>query len=869
MAKAYENATVREVLTGLRAEPAAGLTAQEVQRRTGEYGANRLAGKKRVSPVVKLLSQFNDPLIYILLAAAVVSMLLGEVTDSIIILVVVVVNSIIGFIQEAKAEKAIDALRKLASPRALVRRDGTVREIEAAELVPGDIVLLEAGRNVPADLRLIESQNLKIEESALTGESEPAEKDSSFVAEGDTALGDRINMGYMSTVVTYGRGEGVVTATGMSTEIGRIAKILEESGDEMTPLQKRLADLGKVLGIGTIVICSALFVVALIQHRPLLEMLLTAISLSVAAIPEGLPAVVTIVLAAGVSRMAKNRSIVRRLPAVETLGAVNIICTDKTGTLTQNRMTVTDCRIGSQLVKPEQAPPEMARRFFEGFALCNDASVENGEKIGDPTETALLDVCARYGFHRPELEQAHPRVGELPFDSVRKMMTTLHEYDGGRLSFTKGALDSVLYRATAVWGADGLRPLTDADRERILAAVSEMASQALRVLALAFRADAPAAEEKELVFLGLAGMIDPPRPEARDAVADCRRAGITTVMITGDHRDTAYAIARELGIAQSGGQVVSGREVDEMTPEELAENVRQLRVFARVSPQNKVAIVKAFRDNGNIVAMTGDGVNDAPSLKSADIGVAMGQTGTDVAKGAADMILTDDNFATIRLAVESGRNIYNNIRKAVLFLLATNFGEIICMFIAVLLDWPVPLTPVLILWVNLITDSLPGLALGVDSGSPGIMGEKPRDPKESLFARGGMLNLLLYGAVIGGATLIGFESGLHASGLREGRTIALLVLACSELFHAIGMRDTGRSIFRMNHLENRMMIAAFAIGMLLQVAIVEIPAANRLFGTQPLTAGQWAFALLLAVVPLVVHEIIAFSRRARRSHGSI
>ena len=869
MAMAYENATVREALIELKAESAAGLTAREAQQRLAQYGANRLTGKKRVSPALKLLAQFNDPLIYILLAAALVSMLLGEVTDSIIILVVVVVNSIIGYIQETKAEKAIDALRKLASPRALVRRDGAIKEIEAAELVPGDIVLLEAGRQVPADLRLIDSQNLKIEESALTGESEPVEKDSSFVAEGDTVLGDRVNMAYMSTVVTYGRGEGVVSATGMDTEIGRIAKILEESGDEMTPLQKRLADLGKVLGIGTIVICAALFVVALIQHRPLLEMLLTAISLSVAAIPEGLPAVVTIVLAAGVSRMAKSRSIVRRLPAVETLGAVNIICTDKTGTLTQNRMTVTDCRVGAQLAKPEQAPPEMARRFFEGFALCNDASIENGEKLGDPTETALLDVCARYGCRRSELEREHPRVGELPFDSVRKMMTTLHEYDGGRLSFTKGALDSVLRHTAAVWDADGVRPLTAADRERILAAASEMASQALRVLALAFRPDAPAAEEKELIFLGLAGMIDPPRPEAKDAVADCRRAGITTVMITGDHRDTAFAIAKELGIAQSSNQAVSGREVDEMTPGELAENVQKLRVFARVSPQNKVAIVRAFRANGNIVAMTGDGVNDAPSLKSADIGVAMGQTGTDVAKGAADMILTDDNFATIRLAVESGRNIYNNIRKSVLFLLATNFGEIIAMFIAVLLDWPVPLTPVLILWVNLITDSLPALALGVDTGSPGIMGDKPRDPKESLFARGGIANLLLYGAVIGGAALVGFESGLHAGGLTEGRTIALVVLAGSELFHAIGMRDTSRSIFRMNHLENRFMIAAFGIGMLLQVFIVEIPVANRLFGTQPLTAGQWEFALALAIVPLAVHELLVLIRKARAAvhHG--
>ncbi len=867
--KTYENMTAPAAAADLGADPASGLSAAEVSRRREQYGPNALAAKKGVSPVVRFLQQFNDPLIYILFAAAVVSILLHEVTDSIIILVVVLLNAVIGYIQEARAEKAIEALKKMTIPRALVRRDGEVKEIETSAIVPGDIVVLEAGRQVPADLRLTDSSNLKVEESALTGESQPVDKDCTFVTQGKVPLGDRVNMAYMSTIVTYGRGEGVVTATGMQTEIGRIAKILEQSDTESTPLQKRLADLGRVLGILTIVICVLLFVVALIQRRPLFDMLLTAISLSVAAIPEGLPAVVTIVLAAGVSRMAKNRSIVRRLPAVETLGAVNIICTDKTGTLTQNRMTVTECRVGAELTEPGRAPEELAARFFEGFALCNDASVEGEKKVGDPTETALLDICAANGFHRPELERSHPRVDELPFDSKRKMMTTVHTYGAGRVSYTKGALDSILRHMTAVAGPDGVRPATEEDARRITACASDMARQALRVLALAYRPEADGAREEGLVFLGLAGMIDPPRPEAKQAVDDCRRAGITTVMITGDHRDTALAIAKDLGIASDEAEAASGSDVDAMSEEELRQAVKRLRVFARVSPENKVDIVKAFRADGNIVSMTGDGVNDAPSLKAADIGVAMGRTGTDVAKGAADMILTDDNFATIRLAVESGRNIYNNIRKSVIYLLSSNFGEIIAMFLAVLLDWPVPLTAVMILWINLVTDSLPALALGVDPGNPAVMKEKPRDPSASLFANGGVFNMLLYGAVIGAVTLVGFESGLRQGGLVEGRTMAMAVLGSAELFHAVGMRDVNRSIFRMNHLENRSMLGALAFGFLLQVGIVELPAANRVFQTFHMDLAQWAYALLLALAPLLVHElrllVLALLRRARRS----
>ena len=864
MAESFEKMGIQGAVQALSADAAQGLDPAEAQRRLEAAGPNVLAAKKGKSPVVKFLQQFNDPMIYILFAAVVVSLFLREYTDSIIILTVVLVNGVIGYLQEAKAEKAIEALKKLASPRAVVRRGGSVMEIDAAGLVPGDLVLLEAGRFVPADLRLTETSNLKVEESALTGESVPVEKDAAFAADGDLPLGDRVNMAYMSTNVSYGRGAGVVTATGMNTEIGKIAAIIGDTAEGMTPLQKRLADLGKVLGIVTVALCAVLFVAALLQKRNLLEMLLTAISLAVAAIPEGLPAVVTIVLALGVQRMAKSRSIIRKLPAVETLGAVNVVCSDKTGTLTQNRMTVLECWFDGRSEKPQVLDPQKAALFFEGFALCNDASVGGGQKLGDPTEIALLDMGVPLGFERPALEEKFPRIDEIPFDSTRKMMTTVHRRGGKCIAFTKGAIDNLLRHTVSIYENGAARPITPEDIKQINAAAAKMASDALRVLALAYRECAPGEPptEENLVFLGFAGMIDPPRPEAKQAVKVCRKAGITTVMITGDHRDTALAIAKELGIAKDAGEAVSGEELNRMTQEELNEKVGRLRVFARVSPENKVAIVNAFKSRGNIVSMTGDGVNDAPSLKAADIGVAMGVTGTDVAKGAADMILTDDNFATIEKAIEEGRNIYNNIRKATLYLLASNFGEILTMFVAVIAFLPVPLSPVHILWVNLVTDSLPGLALGVDPGNPAIMKKKPRDPSESLFARGGLLNLLIYGVVIGGSTLLGFLLGWHEGGLREGRTFALTILAVSQLFHAIGMRDVDKSIFRMNHLSNKALLGSVALGLLLQFAVVQLPAVNRVFGTVALDAWQWLTALALALTPLAMHEILLLIRKA-------
>ena len=858
----YDRLSAAQALEALGSDTASGLSCNEALRRLENDGPNELKAKKETPKILKLLCQFNDPLIYILLAATAVSLALGQITDSIIIISVVILNGIIGYAQEAKAEKALSALRKLASPHAVVRRGGEISEIDASQLVCGDIVLLEAGRRVPADLRLVGTTNLKIEESALTGESEPVSKDFSFVAEGGEPLGNRINMAFTSTTVTYGRGEGVVTATGMDTEIGKIAKILEDTGKERTPLQKRLADLGKMLGVLTVVICALLFVIAVAQKRDVFDMLLTAISLSVAAIPEGLPAVVTIVLAAGVSRMAKAHSIVRRLPAVETLGAVNVICTDKTGTLTQNKMTVKECLVGAGMSGIGEDSAER-RRLLECFVLCNDAALASGAEVGDPTETALLVLGERYGLRKAELEKKYPRVDEIPFDSQRKMMTTVHDTGHGRIQYTKGALSSVLRVCDRIYDRGEVRDITEEDRLHIERTVSGLASQALRVLAAAYSEDVSAACEEKLVFVGVEGMMDPPRPEAAEAVQLCRKAGITTVMITGDHRDTAFAIARELGIAKDDSEVISGEELDAMTQEELNAAAGHLRVFARVSPENKVAIVKAFKSGDNIVSMTGDGVNDAPSLKSADIGISMGITGTDVAKGASDMILADDNFATIPTAIREGRNIYGNIKKSVMFLLTSNLGEIITMVAAIIAGVSAPLSPVQILWINLVTDSLPALALGMDTGRANIMDDNPRSPKESLFAHGGKAMLVIYGLTIGGATLFGFFEGYAQSGLTEGRTLAMTILASSQLFHAIGMRDVTRSVFRMNHLSNKLLILAVSLGLALQLVVVQVPAVCKVFGTQPLTGGQWLLALVLALLPLAVHEIIVAVRYLR------
>ena len=805
------------------------------------------------------LEQLNDPLIFILFIAAAISMLLGEISDTAIILAVILVNSVVGVIQEGKAQKALEALKQMTSPMALIRQNDKLIEIHARDLIPGDIVCLDAGRQVPADLELISVNSLKIEESALTGESLPVEKD----------LG-RHNRAYMSTNVTYGRGEGVVTAIGMDTEIGRIARLINEAPSETTPLQRRLADLGKVLSIVSILLCVLLFVIAILQKRDILEMLITAISLAVAAVPEGLPAIVTMVLALSVSRMVRVNTIVKRLPSVETLGCVSVVCSDKTGTLTQNQMAVTACWSNGAIREAGSLSPSWDRRLLEGFALCNDAVISPGNRLGDPTELALLDLARCFSLERSGLEQQFPRIGELAFDSERKMMTTLHRAGTSTVSYTKGSPDEVLKRCDTLLLNGQVLPLDEARRREITSALQTLSSRALRLLALGMRTGAKRPVESGLTFVGVAGMKDPIRPEARQAVQDFRRAGVKTVMITGDRPDTAFAIARELGIAKSSKDCMTGAQIEQLSDREFSRAAQNLSVFAMVSPEHKVRIVKALKASGKIVAMTGDGVNDAPSLKAADVGVAMGITGTDVAKNAADLILTDDNFATIAKAIAEGRGIYENIKKAVLFLLSSNFGEIITMLTAILLGLASPLKPSHILWINLITDSLPALALG----------RPPRPKNESLFAGGGLNCTLLYGVLIAFISMTAFlqlpislllarELPATLENLRilltvpeiltRSQTYSFTVLGLSQLFHAIGMRDVETSVFRMHHFSNRLMIAAFAVGFGLQALVTEFPYFIQAFGTCHLAASEWLRLVFLAAMPLLAHELLLLS----------
>lgn len=830
-----------------------GLSSEEALARLDKFGRNEFEEKKRKTRLQMFLAQLRNPMIYILFAAVLLSAALQEFGDSLIIVAIILLNGIIGMVQEAKAEDSLEALKKMSSPMALVRREGNLVEVEAPTLVPGDVVILEAGRIIPADLLLTKTVNLKIEEAALTGESVPVEKDASFLSDTKVSIGDRLNQAYMSTNVAYGRGEGVVIGTGMSTEIGKIAKLISEGGESMTPLQKRLGDLGKLLGIVAVVLCVGLFGIAMIQSRDLFDMLLTAIALAVAAIPEGLPAVVTIVLALGVQRMVKVNTIVRKLPAVETLGSVSIVCSDKTGTLTQNKMTVTET-YGNEV------------ELIQGMALCTDASIQGDTRIGDPTELALVDIANDKGLTKDELEKKMPRINEQAFDSTRKMMTTVHRTQEGKIvAYTKGATDQILERCTHYLDGENLKAIDKAKITEIESVSKDMASRALRVLGLAIKYDDETATEKDLVFVGLVGMIDPPRLEAKDAVQVFKEASITTIMITGDHKDTALAIAKELNIAENDSQCLTGDELDDLSQEDLNLRVMDYRIFARVSPEHKVMIVNAFKSQGHIVAMTGDGVNDAPSLQAADIGVAMGISGTDVAKSAADMVLTDDNFATIEKAIEEGRNIYGNIRKSVLFLLSSNFGEIITMFVAILIGMAAPLKAIHILWVNLITDSLPGLALGVDPGNKDIMKDTPRNPQESLFANGGYFITFFFGTVIAAITLFAF---IIAPGedLATAQTYAFTVLAVSQLFNAIGMRDLSKSVFKMNHFNNRMMIVAFFVGIGLQVLVTEIDFLNVLFETTHLTLQEWLMLGAISTGPLWAHELLVLGKTLKKKH---
>ena len=863
-----------EVLKEFGADSAAGLTSGEVERRLEQYGRNKLEAKAKKGVLALFFGQLQDMLIYVLLAAAGITFIIGEYIDGLIILLVIILNAIIGVVQEYKAEKAIEALQQMTTPRALVRRDGEVKEINSEEIVPGDIVIIEAGRYIPADLRLIESANLQIEESALTGESVPVEKDAgSIIEDPDTPIGDLANMAFMSTLATYGRGVGVAVGTAMNTEVGKIARILDEDVEEMTPLQKRLDQLGKILGYLAIGICGLIFIIALIQGRPLFDMFLTAISLAVAAIPEGLAAIVAIVLALGVTRMSKKNAIVKKLPAVETLGSVNIICSDKTGTLTQNRMTVVKTYTMDRLTEVPATgeglqPSADEAELIKTLVLCSDATYEKGEGTGDPTEIALVVLGDRYNLDKKELNVKHSRISERPFDSDRKLMSTLNKEGAAYRVHTKGAIDNILQISSKALVDGKVVPLTEELKARYLQAADEMSDEALRVLGAAYKdvdeIIEPEEMEKDLIVLGLVGMIDPPRLEVLDSIREAKEAGITPVMITGDHRNTAVAIAKELGIASSVEESITGAEIDKLAEEEFSRNIDKYRVFARVSPEHKVKIVKAFKARGNIVSMTGDGVNDAPSLKYADIGVAMGITGTDVAKGASDMILTDDNFTTIVHAIEEGRNIYNNIKKAVIFLLSCNLGEVVAIFLSILFSWPVPLLPTQILWVNLITDSLPAIALGVDPGDKDVMKKRPRDPEESFFAGGAGLRAIIGGFLIGILTLAVFYYGIKDYGFRNipadvlshARTMSFVVLALSQLFYSLSMRNFNKSIIKIGLFTNKYLLAAIVLGIVLQAGLISIPFLARAFSLYSLSLQDWGLLIVLALIPMLVNELI-------------
>lgn len=858
----------KEAARRLETDEKQGLTSQMAAERLAQKGRNELAetdGKK--SLFWRFLAQFDDFMILLLLGAAVVSVVISrlsgenDVLDAVMILGIVVLNAALGLFQESKAEKTLEALKKMAAPHARVIRDGIVREISAAEVVPGDLLLLETGDAVCADGRVVESRSLKTEESALTGEALPVEKTSVGGLPEETATGDRKNMVLAGGYVVYGKGKVLVTATGMETEMGRIAAMLSRTSDSMTPLQKKLEQTGKQLGIGALAICALIFCMGILQEKPPFSMFMTAVSLAVAAIPEGLPAIVTIVLAMGTSRMSEKHTIVRRLSAVETLGGAQVICSDKTGTLTQNRMQVTTWTDYSHR---EPKNEDLRETVANLFALCNDCNVSDGNLQGEPTEKALGEYAQSMGIDFAALRRDMPRVGEIPFSSARKRMTTLHKTEDGWISVTKGAPDILLGKCAFCMEGSGQVPFDDRRKSMARMVNGEMAAQALRVVAVAFRqwSEKPPlteeALERNLVFAGMAGMVDPPRPEVKEAVHLCRQAGIRPVMITGDHVLTAEAIGRELGIYQKGDCAVTGAELDKMSDKELETAAETCTVFARVAPEHKVRIVQAFQKRGNVVAMTGDGVNDAPALKTADIGCAMGKSGTEVAKGASDLILTDDNFATIVEAVREGRGIYDNIRKAVHFLLSSNIGEILTIFVAMLLGWAAPLLPIQLLWVNLVTDSLPAIALGMEPAEENIMERPPRKNTGSLFGDGLGGRILLEGVMIGVLALLAFGIGHvyfdQENGYAVGRTMAFAVLSLSQLVHAFNMRGEG-SLGKLPFCSNKWLLMAFVVGVALQCVVIMMPPLAGVFQVVPLNGEQWLLTAALALAPLPLVEL--------------
>ena len=847
----YESFTTPKLEETFHTHSSTGLSSTEADERLRQSGENILKKGKDQTILDMIMEQLNDPMIFILFMAAAISMLLRQFSDTAIIFVVIALNTTVGVIQEGRAKKAMDALKKMTAPSAVVKRDGIYKKIPASFVVPGDLVKIEAGDQVPADIRLIKVQGFHTNESALTGESMPVQKTDTVLSQG-IPMAEWKNIAFMSTEAMKGSAEGIVVATGMETELGKIAGMINDTPTELTPLQKRLGDLGKILSIVAVVLCAALFLLGVVQHRNILQMLLVAISLAVAAIPEGLPAVVTIVLALGVARMVKVNTIIRKLPAVETLGSVGIICSDKTGTLTENKMKVVEIYGDDRKLPLSQVRRREFPRLMEGFLLCNN-SMLGKQEIGDSTELALLHMGEEMGYNREKLKEQYPRTYEIPFDSERKYMATVHRDGSNETVYVKGACDYLLERCAFVAVRGKAVPMTEVQRMKIRMAMEGMAQDGLRVLALAYKEHVKDKSESaltgSLVFAGMAGMMDPPRKEVTQSIRTLKKAGVQVAMITGDYKDTALAVAKKIGIADSMDQCVTGAELDNMSEERFAKKMKDLRVFARVTPAHKVKIVSRFRKNGQIVAMTGDGVNDAPSLQAADIGIAMGRNGTDVAKNAADMVLTDDNFSTIEKAMEEGRGIYVNIKKSILFLLSSNFGEIITMFVAVLLSLETPLKASHILWVNLITDSLPALALGVDKNDPvSLMRKKPRDPNEGLFAHGGCLFTLFYGMLISAITLYAFHRG--------GQTYAFTVLGVSQLFHAIGMRDRDKSVLRMNHLDNPFMILAFFLGLALQVMVTEVPYFVQAFQTVQLSFGEWQWLLGISAIPLLMHEIL-------------
>lgn len=851
-----------DVIRRLNTKEREGLTEEEVKIRQAKYGKNKLKDKKKESIIIKFIKQFNDFMIITLIIASIISAVISKMqgendyVDSIIIIGIVIFNALMGVIQEAKAEKSIEALKQMTPQITKVIRNGKTTEINAEDLVKGDIVILETGNFIPADCRIIESHNLKIEESSLTGEAEPSLKEANIICKKDIPLGDMKNMAFMASTVVNGTGKAIVTETGMETKVGQIANMIIEDEAPETPLQKKLGEVGKILGIACLAICIIIFIIGLIKKIEPIEMFMTAVGLAVAAIPEGLPAIVTIMLSIGVTKMAKRNSIIRKLPAVETLGSSNVICSDKTGTLTQNKMKVVE-------VKSKNP------KFIITMAtLCTDCeiTVENNQEkvIGEPTEKAIVEEGLHIGCNKKETEKIFSRINEIPFDSNRKMMTTIHRMGSKYRIICKGAPDVLLDKCTKevleIGDSQDIKVKT-LDKLKIKNENEQMAHKALRVIAVAFKdvTELPrkidsSTIENNLTFVGLIGMIDPPREGVKEAVKTCKTAGIKTVMITGDHLETAKAIAKDLGILNNGEKAITGQELDKMTQEQLEKNIKEYSVFARVTPEHKVRIVKAWQRNGAVVAMTGDGVNDSPALKNANIGIAMGKNGTDVAKNAADIILTDDNFVTIVEAVKQGRSIYDNIKKAVHFLLSTNIGEIVTIFVGLILGLKSPLLAIQLLWINLVTDSLPAIALGLEKPEKDIMQRKPIDSKKGIFANGLWNKIILEGTMIGVLTLVAFSIGNKYYTLEVARTMAFLSIGFLELIHSINVKNE-KSIFETGLFENKYLVGSFVLGIFVQAIVVVVPAFAKVFEVVPLSLTQWIITIAISILPIPVIEL--------------